>query len=109
MKFREITACSKLQVPKIMYGYQISKKRLNFKNYGDQLHIPNPWHIQNPEILKRWTVFRSLSDISQNLWKKVPGNNYFCRTFLLRPFLDVWQDSKCAYVSINSSYLVQLF
>ena len=41
--------------------------------------------------------------------KKVPGYNCFCRTLLLRPFLDVWQDSKCAYVSINSSYLVQLF
>ena len=41
--------------------------------------------------------------------KKVPGYNCFCRTLLLRPFLDVWQDSKCAYVSINASYLVQLF
>ena len=41
--------------------------------------------------------------------KKVLGYNYFCRTLLLRPFLDVWQDSKCARVSINASYLVQLF
>ena len=31
-KFREITARSKLQVPKIKYGYQINKKWLNFKN-----------------------------------------------------------------------------
>ena len=41
--------------------------------------------------------------------KKVLCYNYFCRTLLLRPFLDVWQDSKCARVSINASYLVQLF
>ena len=59
--------------------------------------------------LKLQTVFRSLSDISQSLWKKVPDYNCFCKTLLLRPFLDVWQDSKCAHVSINSSYLVQLF
>ena len=26
MKFREITTCSKLKVPKIKYGYQIKKK-----------------------------------------------------------------------------------
>ena len=41
MKFQEVTACSKLQVPKIKYGYQINKKPLSFKNY-DQWHIPNP-------------------------------------------------------------------
>ena len=35
-KFREITARSKLQVPKIKYGYQINKNWFNFKNYGDQ-------------------------------------------------------------------------
>ena len=45
----------------------------------------------------------------KSLWKKVPGYNYFCRMLLLRPFLDFWQESKCAYVSINSSYHVQLF
>ena len=38
---------------------------------------------------------------------KVSGYNYFCST--LKPFLDVWQDSECAYVSINASYLVQFF
>ena len=43
------------------------------------------------------------------VWKNVPGYNYFCRTLLRRPFLDVQQDSKFAYVSINASYLVQLF
>ena len=39
--------------------------------------------------------------------KKVTGYYYFCRTLLPRSFLDVQQDSKSAYVSINSSYLVK--
>ena len=54
-------------------------------------------------------VGRYLDPCHTSLSKNVPGYNYFCKTLLLRPFLDVWQDSKCAYVAINSSYLVQLF
>ena len=42
----------KLKIPKIRYGYQVNKKKLSFKNQCDQWHIPNPWHIQNPQIFK---------------------------------------------------------
>ena len=45
-------------------------------------HIQNllhPWHNQNPDILKSSTVFTSLPDILQCLWKIVPGYNYFCK------------------------------
>ena len=88
--------CSKLQVPNIKYGYQIKKKvpfpsssrgrgcsisKINvaysntnpFSLYYKLRHIHNPWYIQNPEILKKSTVFRSLSDILQCLRKIVPA------------------------------------
>ena len=42
-------ACSKLQVPKIRYNYQINKFKYQF---------PNVWHAQNPQIFKRWKLFR---------------------------------------------------
>ena len=45
-----------------------------------------PWHIQNPDMFKRLTVFRSLSDLLQCLWKTVSGYNYFCKELLVRPF-----------------------
>ena len=44
------------------------------------------WHIQNPDIFKSSTVFRTLSDILQCLWKIVPGYNCFCKELLLRSF-----------------------
>ena len=52
-------------------------------------HIQNllyAWYIRNPDIFKSSTIFRSMSDILQCLWKIVPGYNYFSRTLLLRPF-----------------------
>ena len=42
--------------------------------------------MQNPDIFKYLTVFRSLSDILCCLWKIVPDYNYFCKELLLRSF-----------------------
>ena len=82
MKSREITAYSMLQVPKIKSGYQIRKCSISKIN----VTYPNPWHIRNPEIFQSSTIFRSLSDKLESLWKKVPDYNYFCKAVLLRPF-----------------------
>ena len=40
MNFLEVMACSKLQVPKIKYGYQIKKKS-----------VYEPWYVGKPNKL----------------------------------------------------------
>ena len=74
MNFREITTCSKLQVPEIMYGYQINRKssvsKINVACSSTNLYC-EPWHVRNPDIFiirgnqnpgifKSSTVFRYL-------------------------------------------------
>ena len=103
-EFLEIMTCSKIQVPKLKYGYQINKKVVFRKlmklaptltssfryiinlAHKKPKHIHNPWHNQKPGLFKSSTLFRSLSDILQRLWKIVPGYNYFCNMLLLRLF-----------------------
>ena len=64
MKFREITACSKLQVPKIEYGVKAHVACSNtdlFSLYYEPWHVRKAdilkWNIQNPGIVQaHWGV-----------------------------------------------------
>ena len=54
MKFREITTCAKLQVPKITYGYQIRKSSISKINVA--YSNTNPFHyIMNSDIIETQT------------------------------------------------------
>ena len=80
-----------------------------------------PWHIRNPDIFIIRGMFRTLeyskvrhylhpSQIFCNVFRKqFQAYNQFLLKAPSQTILDVWQDSKYAYVSISATQLVQLF
>ena len=52
MKFREITACSKLQSPKLKYGYQVKKRSSISKNHLACSKLTFFHYIMNPDMLR---------------------------------------------------------
>ena len=77
------------------------------------------WHVRNPNIFIIRDIFRTLeySKVRRYLdscqkYKSLENSSRLELFFQDPPsqtMLDVWQNSKCAHVSVNATQLVQLF
>ena len=98
------TACSKLQVPKIKYGYQINKTGSisKIKMTSDIFLIRGILRTMKYSNVGRY--LDPCETYCKVFGKKFQAIIMFAGRSLLDRFLHVLHDSKCAYVSINASY-----
>ena len=102
MKFREITACSKLQVTQIKHGYQMKKKssisKVNVACSNADLFslYYEPWLVRNPDMFIIRGIFRTLEyskvrrylDPCQSFCKVFEKKFHAIIAFAERSFLD---------------------
>ena len=106
-------------VTKLKKKKSISKIHVACSN-TDLFPYYEPWHIRTPGIFIIRGIFRTLEHSEVRRYShpcqtqcKVFEKKFQPKLFLQdapsKTILDVWLDSTCAYVSINATYLVQLF